>query len=650
MKRSQFTPIKDDSPSSTMIRFGRQVAPMQFLREAIQNSIEAGATKIKIEPCPMALHEHAELPGGIKRLSVLDNGEGMNADQLLKYINKYNSSSKISGGHHDNFGIGIKATAANFNHYGLVFISWTRESDEGNMIWLCYNKKAKQFGVRHIPVYEKQDDGEYELTYKQVVSLSELEATYENEGGFEGVKWWNANQKLAYQTWKVKTIKKHGTIVYFCGMHSTDNTWCRDARGKSFAEWSYTHYLNKRFYNLANVSRHSTTRTNVDSKKSYGFEYHTYAFGFKKIDESMINGFKVITLFNKNSIERGVGKKNKMYSHVASAFDISSYNNGFIAVKYKNELYNLETGKRASRQWGIIADEVMSQVKIIVIPPEYDPKTNYGVFPNEGRDTLMIEDGSKDQETKVLDLKEIREYYVDNMPQEVSDAIDNALRKKMNFKHSDEAIFKKYKFLFKLRVTRELEEQMAADKEGEDQLDLSLNGDKTKAKSKDKKDKPELSKKMKEKLDKLNKESLQNKKKKELLAGVLWEPSTNEEDCRYIGYNGFSYPMTSLVTRLGTTIFCNPNHDIFKQMQQYFVSLYKGGDKRKETIMHEIQHVVELDIKVAHAHKMAFVKHYPQLKVENQITNDELMGQILGYNLYTKVQQALTSKGLKLKK
>ena len=47
---------------------------------------------------------------------------------------------------------------------------------------------------------------------------------------------------------------------------------------------------------------------------------------------------------------------------------------------------------------------------------------------------------------------------------------------------------------------------------------------------------------------------------------------------------------------------------------------------------------------------MAFVKHYPQLKVENQITNDELMGQILGYNLYAKVQQALTSKGLKLKK
>ena len=58
IKRSQFTPIKDDSPSSTMIRFGRQVAPMQFLREAIQNAIEAGATRVRVEPCPLAMNDH----------------------------------------------------------------------------------------------------------------------------------------------------------------------------------------------------------------------------------------------------------------------------------------------------------------------------------------------------------------------------------------------------------------------------------------------------------------------------------------------------------------------------------------------------------------------------------------------------------------
>jgi hypothetical protein len=47
---------------------------------------------------------------------------------------------------------------------------------------------------------------------------------------------------------------------------------------------------------------------------------------------------------------------------------------------------------------------------------------------------------------------------------------------------------------------------------------------------------------------------------------------------------------------------------------------------------------------------MAFVKRYPQLKVDSQVTKDELMGSLLGYNLYTKVQQALSTKGLKPKK
>jgi len=187
------------------------------------------------------------------------------------------------------------------------------------------------------------------------------------------------------------------------------------------------------------------------------------------------------------------------YEAINKRFDPSSYNNGFIAVKYKNELYNLETGKRASRQWGIIADEVMSQVKIIVVPPEYDPKTNYGVFPNEGRDTLMMEDGNKDQETKVLDLKEVREFFIDNMPQEVSDLIDNALKKKMNFKHSDEEIFNKYKFLFKLKVTREVEDQLAYDKDGQDQLQLPIKAEKGDSTGSDPKT-PKISKKMKEKL------------------------------------------------------------------------------------------------------------------------------------------------------
>ena len=85
---SQFTPLQDDSPSSSIKRFNNQVAPMQFLREAVQNSIEAGAKNIKIQKCPLYLRAQNQT----RKLRIIDDGDGMSPDELLKYINKYNSS------------------------------------------------------------------------------------------------------------------------------------------------------------------------------------------------------------------------------------------------------------------------------------------------------------------------------------------------------------------------------------------------------------------------------------------------------------------------------------------------------------------------------------------------------------------------------
>ena len=216
--------------------------------------------------------------------------------------------------------------------------------------------------------------------------MKELEATYEDEGGFEGVKWWNAEKR------KYNIIQDQGTIVYFCGMHQHDSTWCKDARGKSFSDNGYCWYINKRFYDLNCVISSALFKNRTHYSIAHGFDYESLYLGFKKLEAIDFDGFKILTYVRKESLAH-ILDPNK-YRMMSDRFNASSYNNGFIAVKYKNELYNLETGKRASRQWGIIADEVMSQVKIIVVPPEYDPKTNYGVFPNEGRDTLMMEDGS----------------------------------------------------------------------------------------------------------------------------------------------------------------------------------------------------------------------------------------------------------------
>ena len=110
--------LKDKNILHTLARAGREVHPMQHLREMLQNSIEAGATEVEFKEEP----QHAQM--GVKKFMFSDNGCGMTPSQMYEFIGKYNSSSKAtSSGYHDNFGIGVKVTTAHFNPYGVVYLS-----------------------------------------------------------------------------------------------------------------------------------------------------------------------------------------------------------------------------------------------------------------------------------------------------------------------------------------------------------------------------------------------------------------------------------------------------------------------------------------------------------------------------------------------
>ena len=389
-KTSQFTPLQDDSPSSSIKRFNNQVAPMQFVREAVQNAIEAGAKKVTIERCPLYLKTQKQT----EKLRIVDNGCGMTPDELLKYINKYNSSSKLSKGRHDNFGIGIKATAANFNRYGLVFVSWSAGGD-GHMIWLCYNEQYQQFGVRHIDIYEMDDDGDLITVPKQVVSLEELKASYPN--GFEGIEWWNCDNIKGI---KPRLKEGHGTMVYFLGNTRDQDTFRIDSRGSLISYNAYTDYLSLRYWDTQGVTimtqgdRYLDSRRDLMYYRSYSIRAMHQIIGFLRYRSvakvACGRGFQVHVFIR----ETPFSPNSELLKAIRHG-KVSKHSNGFMAIKYNNELYNHEWGKIAMRKWGIIADEVMGQVKLIVIPPVYDPKTGYGVFPNEGRDTLLIEDPNR---------------------------------------------------------------------------------------------------------------------------------------------------------------------------------------------------------------------------------------------------------------
>lgn len=116
-------------------RESRTMDPLQFFREAVQNEIEAGATKIIID----------SFNG--KSVRVTGNGHGMTEDQLVKHLSTVLTSSKGSA----NYGIGARVAALPHNHAGVIFAS--RTVDGEGMIQLIREGNAyglKQWSIKGI--------------------------------------------------------------------------------------------------------------------------------------------------------------------------------------------------------------------------------------------------------------------------------------------------------------------------------------------------------------------------------------------------------------------------------------------------------------------------------------------------------------------
>jgi hypothetical protein len=68
---------------------------------------------------------------GVYRLACIDNGEGMTAEDLVRYINTLFLSGREQGPH-GNFGIGAKVTAGARNPEGVLYLSW--RGGQGGMV------------------------------------------------------------------------------------------------------------------------------------------------------------------------------------------------------------------------------------------------------------------------------------------------------------------------------------------------------------------------------------------------------------------------------------------------------------------------------------------------------------------------------------
>src|SRR5210317_416980 len=121
----------------------------QFVRELVQNSIEAGASKIKISYEKQGFEMYA-----IKRFLIQDDGKGMSVEELGEFLNKFSSSGKEVGVD-KNYGIGAKTSTIPWNKLGVVFVSWTSEDDPGALVWL-HEQRSGIYGAREF--YDEEEN------------------------------------------------------------------------------------------------------------------------------------------------------------------------------------------------------------------------------------------------------------------------------------------------------------------------------------------------------------------------------------------------------------------------------------------------------------------------------------------------------------
>jgi hypothetical protein len=433
-----FQTLQDKNPTSTLKRFMREVAPMQFVREIYQNCLEAEATTMRVyfEPQYEAL--------GVKKLCFADDGKGMSAREMYEYLAKYNSSSKTTeGSYHDNFGIGVKATTLLSNPYGVVFLSWSKDNPEGAMIWFTYDEKLDRVGLRPIEYIDEDEDGEEytdtlctqmsDGTRANVIALDDLRLAHPD--GFEGVKWWECKEKAK--------IKKHGTIVMLLGQSAS-----ADSVGADWSKRQLSHYMSSRFLNLPVrvriLSDQLGTRYPLGLLDGLGRDkQHTDSV-------SCINGYSIDVIYIK--------RQNRCGSVRLGDIVTQRILSGYSALAYKGELYNAQYGKREARSWGISHDDVISRVLLIVYPPKrgkQSDKVVRGCYPNERRDRLLWDDESIVSDNREIDLTELKHYFTQNQPERLRQMLDEAYAANRQREQVDTSeLQERYRDLFKARRAR----------------------------------------------------------------------------------------------------------------------------------------------------------------------------------------------------
>jgi hypothetical protein len=376
----------------------------QWAREFLKNSIEAEATKVEFGIEWQAVEKLGEY-----RRTVADNGIGMTGDELYRFFSKLGEGAKHIGGIHDNFGVGAKIASLPWNPNGLVVISY--KAGVGSMIRIELNP----------------DTAEYELVeYRGNGNTSYIIDPAKVEDWGDDVDW-----SVVAPAW----VREHGTVVVLLGSDDAPDTVLGNPKAGEGDIKGLSVYLNSRFWDLSTpevtvVELRSERKTSwptgpgdrddarrPNNRQIRGAKYYL-------TDVPAPAGQLVAT----DSILLDQGRVQAtwyLWSGDRPAIHSYAKKPGYIAVRYKDELFELTNHKPHFRWFGIAETKVQANLSIVLEPQLYDPEIRtWGVHPDQSRNRLIFTGNG--EKGVGLPLTDWGLEFADNMPREIRDAIHAA--------------------------------------------------------------------------------------------------------------------------------------------------------------------------------------------------------------------------------
>ncbi len=384
---SNLIETKVDSAGLTQLiqKLGRDCTPNQFVREFIQNGIEAVQRTNTNGNVLVDVNWDIWDKSEVYKICFIDNGDGMTPDEMLKHLNNLSSSGATNV--FENYGVGAKIAALTRNHFGILYESW--KEGTGYRVFMHYDQNEGKYGVR-------------QLSHPATGELSYFLPLNDEE--------------------KPDIIDAHGTRVTLLGMDKNEETMLPPATQKGGRENWLSYYVNARYFTVppeveievrtgyyrdrAN-SRHNYNRKIIGQKST--LEKNTQTSGEMRLSDAIVRWY----ILNPDRQPHGR--------------ELLSGHTGCIN---QNELFDIGEG-RASKapQFGIYIGK-----ENVVLYVEPSPSK---FIQNTSRTGLVEKDGSPlpwarwEDEFRDVMPKEIDEYIKQKMGEVSTDSHEEKIRDRL---------------------------------------------------------------------------------------------------------------------------------------------------------------------------------------------------------------------------